>query len=78
MIKFIIRRLLLAAITLLMISFVVFLVIQLPPGDFVDIMVTNMVAEGEQVSEAEILELKESYGLDRLRLFSILIGLQEF
>jgi peptide/nickel transport system permease protein len=65
MVKFILRRLLLAAITLLMISFVVFLVIQLPPGDFVDIMVTNMIAEGEQVSEAEILALKESYGLDR-------------
>lgn len=65
MIRFIFRRLLMAIVTLFLITFVVFLVIQLPPGDFVDTIVTNMIAEGEQVTEAEIIALKESYGLDK-------------
>ncbi len=65
MTKFIIKRLLMAGLTLIMISFVVFIVIQLPPGDFVDTMVTNMIAEGEQVTEADIILLKENYGLNR-------------
>lgn len=65
MMKFILKRMLMACATLLLITFVVFMVIQLPPGDFVDTMVTNMIAEGEQVTEAEILALKESYGMNR-------------
>lgn len=65
MMKFILKRMLMACATLLLITFVVFMVIQLPPGDFVDTMVTNMIAEGEQVTEAEILQLKESYGMNR-------------
>ena len=63
--KFIAKRLLLAVITMFLISFVVFFVIQLPPGDFVDTLVTNMIAEGEKVSEAEIAALRELYGVDR-------------
>jgi peptide/nickel transport system permease protein len=65
MMKFLLKRMLMACATLLLITFVVFMVIQLPPGDFVDTMVTNMIAEGEQVTEAEILALKESYGMNR-------------
>lgn len=65
MTKFIAKRLATALLTLLLITFVVFIVIQLPPGDFVDTIVTNMIAEGEQVTEADVLLLKESYGLNR-------------
>lgn len=63
--KYIGKRLVLAALTLFMISFVVFFVIQLPPGDFVDHMVTNMIAQGETVTAADIANLKEMYGLNR-------------
>ncbi|MCH4888591.1 ABC transporter permease [Acidaminobacter sp. JC074] len=65
MAKFIFKRLLMSVVTLFLISFVVFVIIQLPPGDFVDTMVTNMIAEGEQVTEADVLLLKENYGLNR-------------
>lgn len=65
MTKFILKRLAAALLTLLLITFVVFLVIQLPPGDFVDTIVTSMIAEGEQVTEADIQLLKENYGLNR-------------
>ena len=63
--KFIGKRLLLAVITLFMISFLVFFVIQLPPGDFVDTLVTNMIAEGEKVSQSEIDSLRQLYGVDQ-------------
>lgn len=59
------KRLLVAAITLLMITFVVFIVIQLPPGDYVDTMTAKMISQGEQVSEAEIVQLRKAYGLDQ-------------
>lgn len=65
MAKFLFKRLLTALITILLITLVVFVVIQLPPGDFVDTIVTSMIAEGEQVTEADIALLKESYGVDR-------------
>lgn len=63
--KYVGKRLLLALFTLLAITFVVFFVIQLPPGDFVDNMVTNMVAQGETVTQADIAALKRMYGMDR-------------
>lgn len=55
----------LAFFTLLMITLVVFFVIQLPPGDFVDSLVTDMVAQGETVTEADIANLRAMYKVDR-------------
>ena len=63
--RFVGRRLFLALITLLLITFVVFFVIQLPPGDYVDTLVSNMVAEGERVTEDDVARLKEMYGMNR-------------
>lgn len=63
--KYIIRRLIMAALTLWLITLVVFFVIQLPPGDFVDNMVTDMVAEGETVTEEDVANLRALYGVDR-------------
>ncbi len=63
--KYITKRLTLALFTLLMITFVVFFVIQLPPGDFVDSLVTDMIAQGETVTEADIANLRAMYKVDR-------------
>ncbi len=63
--RYILKRLLLAAITLLLITFVVFFVIQLPPGDYVDTLVAKAISEGERVTEAEIQLLRETYGVNR-------------
>ncbi len=62
---YIIKRIGMAFLTLLMISVVVFFIIQLPPGDFVDSMVTDMVAQGETVTEQDIANLKAMYRMDR-------------
>ncbi len=63
--KYIVKRLGLAAVTLLLITFVVFFVIQLPPGDYVDTLVAKAISEGERVTEVEIQALKEIYGVNR-------------
>lgn len=63
--KYIAKRLVMAAITLLLITMVVFIVIQLPPGDFVDTLVAQMVSEGERVTQVEIDNLRAAYGVDR-------------
>lgn len=65
MFKFVCKRISMALVTLLIITFVVFIVIQLPPGDFVDTIVTSMIAEGETVTEDEIMAMKEMYGVNR-------------
>lgn len=63
--KYIVKRLATAVVTLALITLVVFFVIQLPPGDYVDQMVMYMVAEGEVVTEEDIVSMRHMYGLDR-------------
>jgi len=56
---------LLAAFTVWMISVLSFVIIQLPPGDYVSSYVARLRQEGEAWSEAEADSLREQYGLDR-------------
>ncbi len=62
---YLLRRLLYMAATLALISVVIYIVIQLPPGDAVDTIVAQREAEGDVVSEAEQAALRHQYGLDR-------------
>jgi peptide/nickel transport system permease protein len=50
---------------LFLISVVSFVVIQLPPGDFVDTYVRNLEIRGGTVNQAEIESLQARYGLDQ-------------
>ncbi len=68
MIAFIIRRFLLGVFALWVISIIAFFVVTLPPGDFVDDYIANLVGEaGQGTPAAEALEkqLRAEYGLDR-------------
>jgi len=58
------RRLLYVVPTLLLVSFVSFAIIQLPPGDFLSTYVSNLQAQGDQVDPAMIEALRQRYGLD--------------
>lgn len=65
---FLVRRLLSTIPTLLLISFVSFLVISLPPGDYLTTFQQTLVSQaGMSPSEAERLadEMRHRYGLDR-------------
>jgi peptide/nickel transport system permease protein len=65
MLAFILRRLGLMIPTVIAVSFVSFIVLQLPPGDFLDSYIAQLQAQGEIVDEKSILELRERYGLDQ-------------
>ena len=65
MIAYIVRRFLLAILTIWAITILSFLIIQLPPGDYVTSYVATMSAGGNQVTEADAQALRIQYGLDK-------------
>ena len=65
MVSYVLQRFGLALVTIWAISVVSFVIIQLPPGDFVDSYITNLAASGSAVSAAEAQALREQYGLDK-------------
>jgi peptide/nickel transport system permease protein len=65
MLTFLLQRLGFAALTLSVISVLAFVIIQLPPGDFVDTYIANLSASGSAVSQAEAEALRQLYGLDQ-------------
>jgi peptide/nickel transport system permease protein len=65
MIAFLVRRLFLAILTVWAVSVLSYLVIQLPPGDYITSYIAQMSASGSAVSEQEAQMLREQYGLDQ-------------
>jgi peptide/nickel transport system permease protein len=65
MLVFIGKRLLYMVITLWAISVVTFVIIQLPPGDYLTTLVATMSEKGDSVSMEQIAALKTRYGLDK-------------
>jgi peptide/nickel transport system permease protein len=51
--------------TLLVISLVVFVIIQLPPGDYLETHIAELIAQGEKVDPSRIEFLRRQYGLDK-------------
>lgn len=64
MLNYVIRRVLLMIPTLLAISVLVFVIIQLPPGDIITSRLQDLQAEGQEVSEEQIAALRARYNLD--------------
>jgi len=65
MARFIIRRLLGMIPFILLVSFTVFVLIKLPPGDFVSNYAANLSASGETVNEATLLQMRQDFGLNQ-------------
>ena len=65
MLRFVIRRTLVAIPTLIAVSIFTFIIIQLPPGDYLSSYVLSLRAQGDTVDEAEIEFLTERYGLGK-------------
>lgn len=63
MLQYIIRRVMIMIPTLFFISIISFIIIQLPPGDFLTSYVAQLRMEGDQVDEEEIKALEQRYGL---------------
>ena len=65
MLSFTVRRFLLAILTMWVISALSFVIIQLPPGDFVTTYIAQLSASGGAVSAAEADALRALYGLNQ-------------
>jgi len=65
MVPYILKRLLYMIPTLIAVSIVAFLIIALPPGDYVDRLVDQARQNGENVTQAEEDALRQNYGLDQ-------------
>ncbi len=62
---YITRRILTMIPTLLIISALIFVIIQLPPGDYLESYIAELQSQGETVDKQKIAFLREQYGLDR-------------
>ncbi len=65
MIDYLARRILIMIPTMVAISIITFIIIQLPPGDYLSTLIAEMESQGESVDPAKIEALRAHYGLDR-------------
>jgi peptide/nickel transport system permease protein len=65
MLKYTLNRILILIPTLLVISIVTFLIIQLPPGDFLSNQIDELKSQGDNAAVERIQFLRNQYGLDR-------------
>ncbi len=77
MLRFLAHRLLFMAPTLVVISFLVFVIIQLPPGDFLSNQIQELRAQGDTSALDRAEFLRRQYGLDRpfIEQYATWIGL---
>ncbi len=64
MLSYIARRLVYMIVVLLAVSVVSFIIIELPPGDYVDAYVIQLESAGQSVQIEEVAALRKLYGLD--------------
>ncbi len=78
MLPYIVKRIIYMIFTVLVISIISFVIIELPPGDFLTSRVNELEAQGMTVSIAEIAALKHRYGLglpSHIRYFKWITGI---
>ncbi|MES0884554.1 ABC transporter permease [Roseibium sp. SCP14] len=65
MVGYIINRVLWSIPTLLVITVATFVIIQLPPGDYVTAYIAELIQTGETVDDATAAQIRKEFGLDR-------------
>ena len=64
MLRYVIKRLIYIIPTLIGMSIIAFMIIQLPPGDYLSSMLASMADAGININEEQIARYREIYGLD--------------
>ena len=64
MLTYIVRRLFIA-VTLAVVSAIIFVIIQLPPGDYLTTYIAELQSQGEAADSGKIEFLRKQYGLDQ-------------
>jgi peptide/nickel transport system permease protein len=78
MLRYIIWRIFMMVPTLVIISALVFTIIELPPGDYFESYVAELQAQGESVNAEQIEALRQEYGFDKppvIRYFHWVAGM---
>jgi peptide/nickel transport system permease protein len=65
MFTYLIHRVLIMIPTLLVISLVTFIIIQLPPGDYISNQIQELMAQGDETAIAKAEFLRKQFGLDK-------------
>lgn len=75
---FFIRRVFYAIIMLFLVSFVSFIIISLPAGDFMDQKIAELEARGDRSASMRVDEYRERYGLDQPLLTQYWLWISNF
>jgi peptide/nickel transport system permease protein len=77
MLTYTIRRLLIMIPTLLVISFLTFTIIKLPPGDYLSNQIAELKSQGDKAALEKIEFLRKQYGLDKtfVEQYAVWVGL---
>ena len=66
MIRYVVQRFVFMLITLLLVSVIIFIIIELPPGDYAERYAYRKLATaGQDVTEQDMINLRIRFGLDR-------------
>ena len=77
MLRYTLHRLLVMIPTLLVISFITFAIIKLPPGDFLSNQIAELKSQGDSAALEKVDFLREQYGLDKpfIEQYALWVGL---
>src|SRR3989441_5334744 len=77
MLRYTIHRVLIMIPTLLVISFITFAIIKLPPGDFLSNQIAELQSQGDKAALEKVDFLRKQYGLDKpfLEQYAVWVGL---
>jgi peptide/nickel transport system permease protein len=77
MLRYTLHRLLIMIPTLLVISFITFAIIKLPPGDFLSNQIAELQSQGDKAALEKVDFLRKQYGLDRpfIEQYAVWVGL---
>ena len=77
MLRYTLRRIAIMIPTLVVISFVTFVIIQLPPGDFLSNQIAELKSQGDRAALEKAELLRKQYGLDKpfLEQYGVWVGL---
>ncbi len=78
MLSYLVRRVGYAMVLVVLVSFVGFLIIELPPGDFLTQKLAELEARGDRSAELRIAEYRARYGLDKPLLTRYWIWITHF
>ena len=76
MTRYILQRLALLPLLMVIYSFVIFIIIQAPPGDFLTAYVATLASSGSSLSAEQIAAMRHQYGLDQPMIVQYFLWVQ--